>query len=64
MKPPLKQEKLDMPLMKRFSKRLNINVSPRTYEEIRKVAKLENRKTGSMARELLERWAMNKKVRR
>ena len=46
-----------MPLMKRFSKRLNLNISPKTYEVIRKVANRENRKTGSMAREVLEKWA-------
>jgi len=60
-----KQEELNMPLMKeRFSKRLNLNVSSKTYEMIRKVANQENRKTGNMAREILERWAMNRKVRR
>ena len=53
-----------MPLMKRFSKRLNLNVSPKTYEVIRKVANRENRKTGSMAREVLEKWAKNKKVQK
>jgi len=53
-----------MPLMKRFSKRLNLNISPKTYEVIRKVANRENRKTGSMAREVLEMWAKNKKVQK
>jgi hypothetical protein len=33
------------------------------YEIIRKVANQENRKTGNMAREILERWAMNRQVR-
>ena len=63
IRPLVEQEELNMSLMKkRFSRRLNINVRPKTYEEIRKVANQENRKTGSMAREILERWAMNRKV--
>ena len=51
-----------MPLMKRFSRRLNLNVSPKTYEKIRKVADQKNRKTGSMAREILEQWAKQKRL--
>jgi hypothetical protein len=51
-------------MKERFFKRLNLNVSPRTYEILKKVANKENRKTGAMAREILERWAMNKKVRK
>ncbi len=51
-----------MSLMKRFNKRLNLNVSRKTYEILRKVAYRENRKTGSMAREILEMWAKDKRV--
>ena len=65
MKPLKEQGGLNMSLMKeRFSKRLNINVSPKTYETIRKVANRENRKTGNLARLILEKWAMNRKVRK
>ena len=52
-----------MPLMKRFNRRLNLNISQRTYSLIKKVANQENRKTGAMAREILERWAKDKKFK-
>jgi hypothetical protein len=62
---PLKeQERLNMPLMKRFTKRLNLNISPQAYEKIRQVANKEGRKTGNMARQILEKWALNRKVRK
>ena len=61
---PLKeQERLNMPLMKRFTKRLNLNISPQAYEKIRQVANKQGRKTGNMAREILERWAKDRKLR-
>jgi len=51
-----------MQLMKQFNKRLNLNISPKTYEKIKKVANKEGRKTGNLARQILERWAKNRKV--
>ncbi len=50
-----------MQLMKQFTKRLNLNISPKTYEKIKQVATKEGRKTGSMARQILEMWAKNRK---
>lgn len=64
MKPLKEQERLNMPLMKRFTKRLNLNVSPHAYEKIREVANKEGRKTGNLARLILEKWAKDRKVRK
>ena len=36
--PQSEQGRLYMPLMKRFTRRLNLNISPQTYKTIRQVA--------------------------
>lgn len=46
-----------MHLMKKFTERLNLYVCPKTYNTIKQVATQEGRKTGSMARSILQRWA-------
>jgi hypothetical protein len=51
-------------MKERFSKRLNLNLSPRTFEILRKEADKENRKTGNKARDILEKWAMNREVQK
>ena len=51
-----------MNFMKRFSKRLNINICPDTYKRIEQEAISEGRKTGNMTRIILDEWAMNRKI--
>ena len=46
-----------MRIMRICTRRLNLNLSPKTYEEIQKIAKKEGRKAGNMARHILDKWA-------
>jgi hypothetical protein len=45
-----------MHLRKQFTKQLNLNVCPETYDKIEKVASELGIKTGSMARQILKQW--------
>jgi hypothetical protein len=46
-----------MKIMQICTKRLNLNLSQRTYDVIRKVALKDGRKPGSLARKILDEWA-------
>ena len=48
-----------MKLMDKFSKRLNLNICPKTYDRLRQEASNQGRVTGNMARVILDRWAMD-----
>lgn len=50
-----------MLFMNKFTKRLNLNICPITYDKINEVATQQGRKTGSMARLILQEWAMTMK---
>jgi len=53
-----------MSLMRRFNRRLNLNISPQAYEKIRELATKEGRKTGNLARQILEKWAKSRRVQK
>jgi hypothetical protein len=52
-----------MNLMTKHTKRLNLFICPETYDQLQQVAIQEGRKTGSLARHLLNRWAKNRENR-
>jgi len=49
-----------MNLLDKCTERLNLNVSPDTFNRLKKVASNEGRKTGNLARHILDQWAMNR----
>lgn len=51
-----------MKIMQICTKRVNLNLSPRTYDVIERVAVEDGRKPGSLARRILEKWAKEKEV--
>ena len=52
-----------MKIMQICTKRLNINLSPRTYNAIEKLAVENGRKPGNLARRILDDWAKKEKLR-
>ena len=48
---------VQMNLMTKHTKRLNLFICPETYDVLQQVAIQEGRKTGSLARHLLNSWA-------
>jgi hypothetical protein len=46
-----------MKLMNICTKRLNLSLSPKTYNVIERLAIKDGRKPGSMARRILDEWA-------
>ena len=57
-----KKESLSMKFKNKFTRRLNLNISPQTYAKIEKEAIKEGRKAGNYARRLLDRWAKDEKA--
>jgi hypothetical protein len=49
-----------MNLMEKCTERLNLNVSPATFNRLKKVAYDQGRKTGNLARYILDQWANNR----
>ena len=49
-----------MNLMDKHTRRLNLYICPETYDKLQQVAIQEGRKTGSLARRLLNRWTENR----
>ena len=49
-----------MNLMEKHTKRLNLYISYETYNELERIAISEGRKTGSLARNILDRWVENR----
>lgn len=43
--------------MRLCTKRLNLSLSKKTFDEIQRAAKKEGRKAGNMARHILDKWA-------
>ena len=52
-----------MNLMTKHTKRLNLYICPKTFDQLQQVAIQEGRKTGSLARHLLNRWAESRNQR-
>ena len=48
-----------MNLLEKCTERLNLNVSPDTFNRLKKVASDEGRKAGNLARHILDQWAKN-----
>jgi hypothetical protein len=48
-----------MNFSEQFTERLNLNISPHTYNKIREEAENEGRKVGNMARIILDRYVMS-----
>jgi len=46
--------------MKQFTKRLNLNLCPATYNWLKQEATNEGRKTGNYVRRLLDEWAKDR----
>ena len=46
-----------MNLMDKHTRRLNLYISPKTFDQLQRVAIQEGRKAGSLTRHLLNRWA-------
>lgn len=53
--------RFDMNFSEQYTERLNLNISPYTYNRIKEAAYNEGRKVGNMARNILDRYAMNYK---
>ena len=51
-----------MKIMQICTRRLNLNLSPRTYDVIEELAVEDGRKPGSLARRILDEWAKENKV--
>lgn len=49
-----------MNLLEKCTERLNLNVSPSTFNRLSKVAYDQGRKTGNLARYILDQWANNR----
>ncbi len=52
-----------MKIMQICTRRLNLNLSPRTYDVIEKFAVADCRKPGSLARKILDEWAKEKNLK-
>jgi hypothetical protein len=46
-----------MNFMEQFTERLNLNISPQTYNRLKEEASNEGRKVGNMVRVILDHWA-------
>ena len=51
-----------MKIMQICTRRLNLNLSQRTYDVIEKLAVEDGRKPGSLARRILDEWAKENKA--
>ena len=51
-----------MKFSEQYTERLNLNISPHTYKIIKEEAVGEGRKIGNMARIILDKYAMDKKI--
>ena len=51
-----------MKIMQICTRRLNLNLSPQTYNVIEKFAVKDGRKPGSLARRILEKWVKEKET--
>jgi hypothetical protein len=49
-----------MNFKEQYTERLNLNISPYTYNRLKEEADIEGRKVGNMARIILDRYATNK----
>jgi hypothetical protein len=49
-----------MNLMDKNSKRLSLYICAETFDQLQRVALQEGRKTGSLARHILDRWVKSK----